>query len=111
MPASRSWTLPGCPAIPVDLITAFDVIHDQVDPAGVLSNVRRALAEDGLFLMIDFKFSSNLEDNIDNPFASLYYGISTMHCMTIALAKAGPGSARSGEFRPLAVCSPRPNAA
>jgi SAM-dependent methyltransferase len=74
-----------------DLITAFDAIHDQVDPAAVLRNVRRALAEDGLFLMIDFKFSSNLEDNIGNPFAPLYYGISTMHCMTISLAEGGAG--------------------
>jgi SAM-dependent methyltransferase len=81
--------LPGEPKI--DLITAFDAIHDQVDPARVLSNVRRALTNDGLFLMIDFKFSSNLEDNIDNPFAPLYYGISTMHCLTISLAEGGAG--------------------
>ena len=81
--------LPSEPKL--DLITAFDSIHDQVDPAAVLSNVRRALAEDGLFLMIDFKFSSKLEENLDNPFATLYYGISTMHCMTISLAEGGAG--------------------
>jgi SAM-dependent methyltransferase len=81
--------LPSEPKL--DLITAFDSIHDQVDPATVLSNVRRALANDGLFLMIDFKFSSKLEENVDNPFATLYYGISTMHCMTISLAEGGAG--------------------
>jgi SAM-dependent methyltransferase len=81
--------LPSDPKL--DLITAFDSIHDQVDPATVLSNVRRALANDGLFLMIDFKFSSKLEENVDNPFATLYYGISTMHCMTISLAEGGAG--------------------
>jgi trans-aconitate methyltransferase len=74
-----------------DLITAFDAIHDQVDPARVLGNVRHALAEDGLFLMIDFKFASHVEDNVGNPFAPLYYGISTMHCMTISLAEGGAG--------------------
>jgi hypothetical protein len=73
------------------LTTAFDAIHDQVDPAGVLGNVRRALADDGLFFMVDFKFSSNLEDNLDNPVAALYYGISTMHCLTISLAEGGAG--------------------
>jgi len=57
----------------------------------VLDNIRRALADDGLFVMIDFKFSSNLEDNVGNPFAPLYYGISTMHCMTISLAEGGAG--------------------
>jgi SAM-dependent methyltransferase len=81
--------LPSEPKL--DLIMAFDAIHDQVDPAGVLGNVRRALAEDGLFFMVDFKFSSNLEDNLDNPFAALYYGISTMHCLTISLAEGGAG--------------------
>jgi SAM-dependent methyltransferase len=74
-----------------DLITAFDSIHDQVDPAAVLRNVRRTLAEKGVFLMIDFKFSSNVEDNVGNPFATLYYGISTMHCLPISLAEGGAG--------------------
>ena len=55
-----------------------------------------ALAEDGLFLMIDFKFSSELEENLDNPFATLYYGISTMHCMTSRSPRAVPGWARLG---------------
>jgi len=81
--------LPSEPKL--DLITAFDSIHDQVDPAMVLRNLRRALAKDGLFLMIDFKFSSKLEENVYNPFATLYYGISTMHCMTISLAEGGAG--------------------
>jgi SAM-dependent methyltransferase len=82
----------GLPSEPkIDLIMAFDAIHDQVDPNRVLRNIRGALADDGLFLMIDFKFSSNLEDNLDNPFATLYYGISTMHCMTISLAEGGAG--------------------
>ena len=49
-----------------------------------------------LFLMIDFKFSSKLEENVDNPFATLYYGISTMHCMTISLAEAVLAWARCG---------------
>lgn len=74
-----------------NLITAFDAIHDQVNPAVVLRRVHEALAEGGIFLMIDFKFSSRVEDNIGNPFASLYYGISTMHCLTVSLAEGGAG--------------------
>lgn len=82
----------GLPAEPkFDLITAFDSIHDQVDPAAVLRRAREALAADGLFLMIDFKFSSHVEENLDNPFAPLYYGISVMHCMTVSLAGGGAG--------------------
>jgi SAM-dependent methyltransferase len=81
--------LPSRPTL--DLITAFDAIHDQPDPASVLSAIRHALADDGVFLMIDFKFSSKLEENLENPFAPLYYGISTMHCLTVSLAEGGAG--------------------
>jgi SAM-dependent methyltransferase len=81
--------LPTEPSL--DLITAFDAIHDQAQPDTVLRSVRAALGDDGTFLMIEFKFSSNLEANLDNPFAALYYGISTMHCLTVSLAEGGAG--------------------
>jgi SAM-dependent methyltransferase len=74
-----------------DVVTAFDAIHDQVDPARVLRRVRQALATGGVFFMVDFKFSSRLEKNIGNPFAPFYYGISLMHCMTVSLAEGGAG--------------------
>ena len=74
-----------------ELITTFDTIHDQVEPANVLRCVHEALAPDGIFLMVDFKFSSHVEDNIGNPFAPVYYGISTLHCMTVSLAHGGAG--------------------
>jgi hypothetical protein len=57
----------------------------------VLRRVHDALAPDGIFFMVDFKFSSNVEDNVANPFGALYYGISTMHCMTVSLAEGGAG--------------------
>lgn len=74
-----------------DLITAFDAIHDQVAPDAVLDGVSKAMTPRGTFLMIDFKFSSRVEENIGNPFAPLYYGISLMHCMPVSLALGGAG--------------------
>jgi SAM-dependent methyltransferase len=74
-----------------DLITAFDAIHDQREPETVLRSVRDALAPTGTFLMMEFKFSSEVHENIDNPFAPMYYGISLMHCTTVSLASGGPG--------------------
>ncbi len=74
-----------------DLITAFDSIHDQVAPDTVLKRANQALAANGIFLMIDFKASSDLAKNLENPFSALYYGISTMHCMTVSLAHGGAG--------------------
>jgi 2-polyprenyl-3-methyl-5-hydroxy-6-metoxy-1,4-benzoquinol methylase len=79
------------PAIPFDLITAFDAIHDQVDPDGVLRRVRSALASGGMFLMIDVCASSHLHDNIGVPMAPYLYTVSTMHCMSVSLAGGGPG--------------------
>ena len=74
-----------------DLIMAFDTIHDQQKPERVLKQVRGSLATGGIFLMIEFKFSSNLEKNLENPFAPFYYGMSLMHCVTVSLACGGPG--------------------
>lgn len=74
-----------------DLITAFDAIHDQKSPDAVLRSVRRALAPEGQFLMVEFKFSSRLEENIGNAFAPMYYGFSLMHCMPVSLAVGGQG--------------------
>jgi ubiquinone/menaquinone biosynthesis C-methylase UbiE len=74
-----------------DVITAFDAIHDQKAPESVLRAVNQALAPDGTFLMIEFKFSSRVEDNVKNPFAPMYYGISLMHCMPVSLAVGGKG--------------------
>jgi SAM-dependent methyltransferase len=74
-----------------DLITSFDSIHDQRDPAAVLAAVAAALAPDGIYLMVEPKAQSNLEDNIGKPFAPYMYGISVLHCMTVSLAEGGTG--------------------
>ena len=76
---------------PYEVIFAFDAVHDQVDPATVLSRVHGALSPDGIFYMVDFKFSSDIAGNLENPYAPLYYGISLMHCMTVSLAGGGAG--------------------
>ena len=78
-------------AMPFDLITAFDAIHDQADPAGVLRRIRAALHPDGLFLMLDVWASSELAGNVGTPMAPYLYTMSTMHCMSVSLAAGGPG--------------------
>jgi SAM-dependent methyltransferase len=74
-----------------DTIFAFDSIHDQVDPAGVLACVRAALRPGGTFVMLDIKAHSAVADNLDNPIAPMLYTISTLHCMTVSLAHDGAG--------------------
>jgi 2-polyprenyl-3-methyl-5-hydroxy-6-metoxy-1,4-benzoquinol methylase len=74
-----------------DLVTAFDAIHDQADPAAVLRAIRACLAPDGIFLMQDIRASSALERNVDHPLAPFLYALSCMHCMTVSLAQGGAG--------------------
>jgi SAM-dependent methyltransferase len=81
--------LPSDP--PSTAVFAFDAIHDQADPVGVLSRVRAALEPGGWFVMMDIKAASALEDNVGNPMAPWLYGISTLHCMTVSLAQGGAG--------------------
>jgi 2-polyprenyl-3-methyl-5-hydroxy-6-metoxy-1,4-benzoquinol methylase len=74
-----------------DLITAFDAIHDQCDPAKVLSEIEAALRDDGTFLMQDIASSTELQNNVDHPVGAFLYTISCMHCMTVSLAQGGAG--------------------
>jgi len=81
LPAEPKW----------DLLTSFDAIHDQRDPAAVLGRAAAALAPDGVYVMVEPKASSDLADNIGNPFAPYIYGMSVLHCMTVSLAAGGAG--------------------
>lgn len=76
---------------PFDLITSFDAVHDQRDPATVLRSAAAALATDGIYLVIEPRASSNLEENVGNPFGPWLYGMSVLHCMTVSLAEGGAG--------------------
>jgi SAM-dependent methyltransferase len=74
-----------------DVITVFDAIHDQAQPARVLANIWRALRPGGVFLMVDIKASSRLEDNVGAPLSAYLYTVSTMHCMSVSLGLDGAG--------------------
>jgi 2-polyprenyl-3-methyl-5-hydroxy-6-metoxy-1,4-benzoquinol methylase len=74
-----------------DLVTAFDAIHDQADPAAVLAGVRGALKPGGVFLMQDIGASRDPVKNVQHPLGAYLYAISCMHCMTVSLAQGGAG--------------------
>ena len=75
---------------PFDLITTFDVIHDLADPQAGMRRIRAALADDGVYLMMEPNASSNLEENL-TPRGAMLYGTSALHCMTQSLAEGGAG--------------------
>ena len=76
---------------PFDVLFAFDAIHDQHDPAGVLSRMRTSLREGGTLFMLDIKASSNLVDNMADPAMIVLYGTSVLHCMEVGLHNGGAG--------------------
>jgi SAM-dependent methyltransferase len=74
-----------------DLVTTFDAVHDQADPAAVLRGIADALREGGVYLMQDIAGSSHHHNNLEHPIGPFLYTISTMHCMTVSLAQGGEG--------------------
>lgn len=74
-----------------DLITTFDAVHDQADPAAVLKGIAQALKPDGVYLMQDIAGSSHHHGDMDHPIGPYLYTVSTMHCMTVSLSQHGEG--------------------
>jgi SAM-dependent methyltransferase len=73
-----------------DFISTFDVVHDAVDPAGLMSAIRRALKDDGTYLVQEVNVSNEVKDNI-RPLGKMIYSVSTLYCMTTSLANGGAG--------------------
>jgi SAM-dependent methyltransferase len=81
--------LGGPPAY--DLVTTFDAVHDQADPASVLRGIYEMLRPGGVYLCVDIRASSDVGENLDHPLGPFLYTVSCMHCMTVSLAQGGAG--------------------
>ena len=73
-----------------DVISTFDVVHDAVDPMGLLRAIRAGLKDDGMYICLDINCSNKLEQNV-GPLGAMFHGISVMYCMTTSLANGGAG--------------------
>jgi 2-polyprenyl-3-methyl-5-hydroxy-6-metoxy-1,4-benzoquinol methylase len=73
-----------------DIIFTFDVVHDAVDPVGLLRSVREALNEGGIYVCLDINCSPKLQEN-DGLLGSMFHGFSVFYCMTTSLAHDGAG--------------------
>ncbi len=62
-----------------DLVAAFDSLHDMGDPIGAAAHVRRCLASDGTWMIVEPFANDRLEDNL-NPVGRVYYSFSTLLC-------------------------------
>lgn len=81
-----------------DVIFTFDVVHDAVDPRGLLRSIRDALEPDGIYVCLDINASHRPEENA-GPLGALFYGVSVLYCMTTSLAGGGEGLGTCG-FNP-----------
>lgn len=74
----------------LDLVTAFDCIHDMTHPLDVMKAIRASLKPNGVWLLVDIKALDTFAENVaKNPMASLMYGISVMSCMSSAMSVEG----------------------
>jgi SAM-dependent methyltransferase len=78
-----------------DVIFTFDVIHDAVDPLGILHSVRSALRPGGRYVCLDINASHRLEENA-GPVGAMFYSFSVLYCMTTSLAHGGAGLGTCG---------------
>lgn len=88
----------GLPA-EFDVITTFDVVHDAVDPLGLLQSIRRALRPGGAYVCLDINCSDKLEEN-KHPLGAMFHGVSMLYCMTTSLAHGGAGLGTLGFHEP-----------
>jgi 2-polyprenyl-3-methyl-5-hydroxy-6-metoxy-1,4-benzoquinol methylase len=82
-----------------DVILTLDVIHDAVDPVGVLRAIREALTDDGVYLCLDINCSDKLEENA-GPLGAMFLSFSVLYCMTTSLAHGGAGLGTVGLHEP-----------
>jgi len=71
-----------------DFITTFDCLHDMTHPREVIDAIRKAIKDDGTYLIADIKAKSSYEENVaENPMAAMMYGVSVLSCMSSALSE------------------------
>lgn len=67
------------PARGYDFVTVFDCLHDMGDPVGAAGHIRRVMAEDGTWMIVEPFAKDEMKDNL-NPLGRAYYGFSTLLC-------------------------------
>lgn len=71
----------------VDFLLTLDVLHDIPRPADAVAAARRALRDDGVWLVADIKSSETFEQNRRNPMIGLFYSMSVVYCMNSAMSE------------------------
>lgn len=62
-----------------DFVTFFDCLHDMGDPVGAAAHVKKSLAEDGTWMIVEPFANDDAKDN-HNPIGRIFYSASTLIC-------------------------------
>jgi 2-polyprenyl-3-methyl-5-hydroxy-6-metoxy-1,4-benzoquinol methylase len=83
-----------------DLVTFFDCLHDMGDPVGAAAHVRKALKDDGTWMIVE-PFANDATADNHNPVGRVYYSASTLICTPASRSQeVGLGlGAQAGEAR------------
>ena len=91
-------SLPADPTY--DFVITFDCLHDMTRPMDVIGNIRRAMNDDGCWLIKDIRSHSEFKDNMKNPLLAMFYGFSVSACMSSALSEPGGAGLGTLGFNP-----------
>jgi 2-polyprenyl-3-methyl-5-hydroxy-6-metoxy-1,4-benzoquinol methylase len=69
-----------------DLVTFFDCLHDMGDPPGVATHVKKSLARDGTWMIVEPFAHDDVKDNL-NPIGRAFYSASTLICTPASLSQ------------------------
>jgi ubiquinone/menaquinone biosynthesis C-methylase UbiE len=67
------------PGTDYDFVAVFDCLHDMGDPIGAAKHVRKSLAKEGTWMIVEPFAHDQLKDNL-NPVGRVYYSFSTLLC-------------------------------
>ncbi len=90
--------LPDTPTY--DFVITFDCIHDMTRPQDVIAAIRRALTDDGTWLIKDIRSQPDFKQNMRNPLLAMFYGFSVSACMSSALSEPGGAGLGTLGFNP-----------
>ena len=71
-----------------DLVTIFDALHDFGDPVAAARHIRRALAPDGVWMIVEPRAGDQVSENL-NPVGRAFYSASTILCVPNAVSQGG----------------------
>ena len=82
------------------MITTFDVIHDAVDPAGILRAIRAALRPAARYVCVDINCLEQSPSTTPDK-SRLLYGFSLSYSLTVSLAEGGTDLGTCGLAEPV----------